>query len=108
MEPELFLLEMVESEECNKTMLDPFDIMVGFARIIHDNTSDCDILYRLDERLAMPAAEYYDYTGVAFEKFYGPQFRFDGSNLFSCDTWYKLMIVSLGTKYQKLLNEILS
>ena len=29
----------------NKTMLDPFDTMVGFARIIHDDTSDCDILY---------------------------------------------------------------
>ena len=27
---------------------------------------------------------------------------------FSRDTWYKLMIVSLGKKYQKLLNEILS
>lgn len=27
---------------------------------------------------------------------------------FSCDMWYKLMIVSLGTKYQKPLNEILS
>ncbi len=27
---------------------------------------------------------------------------------FSCDAWYKLMIVPLGAKYQKLLNEILS
>lgn len=65
----------------NKTMLDPYDTMVGFARIINDETSNCDILYRLDERLSMPATEFYDYTGVAFGKFYGPQFRFDGSSL---------------------------
>ncbi len=86
----------------NKTMLDPFDTMVGFARIIHDDTSDCDILYRLDERLAMPAAEYYDYTGVAFEKFYGPQFKFNGSSLtgtktvivhIDSDTMAKLLMV---------------
>ena len=83
-------------------MLDPFDTMVGFARIIHDDTSDCDILYRLDERLAMPAAEYYDYTGVAFEKFYGPQFKFNGSSLtgtktvivhIDSDTMAKLLMV---------------
>lgn len=83
-------------------MLDPFDTMVGFARIIHDETSDCDILYRLDERLVMSAAEYYDYTGVAFEKFYGPQFKFDGSRLtgsktvivhIDSDTMAKLLMV---------------
>ena len=28
----------------------------------------------------MPECEYVDYTCVSFEKFYGPQFKFDGSN----------------------------
>lgn len=65
----------------NKAMLHPLDNMVGFARIIHDEAGTCDILYRLDERLSMPESEYYDYTGVAFEKFYGPQFKFDRSSL---------------------------
>ena len=65
----------------NKTMLDPYDRMVGFAKIISEEIGDFDILYRLDERLAMPADEYYDYTGVPFAKFRGPQFNFDRSNL---------------------------
>lgn len=65
----------------NKTMLDPYDRMVGFAKIISEEIGDFDILYRLDERLAMPADEYYDYTGVPFAKFRGPQFNFDRRNL---------------------------
>lgn len=65
----------------NKTMLDPYDSMVGFARIIHEEAANGDILYRLDERLSMPEVEYYDYSGVAFAKFYGPQFSFDGNSL---------------------------
>ena len=64
----------------NKTMLSPVDSMIGFAKIIQEETENCDILYRLDERLSMPECEYVDYTCVNFEKFYGPQFRFDGSN----------------------------
>lgn len=55
--------------------------MVGFARIIHEETKDCDILYRLDERLSMPESEYHDYTGAAFAKFRGPQFNFAKNNL---------------------------
>ena len=55
--------------------------MVGFARIIHDETENCDILYRLDERLSVPESEYYDYTGAAFAKFRGPHFNFDRSKL---------------------------
>lgn len=65
----------------NKTMLDPYDTMVGFARIIHEEVERADILYRLDERLSMPAEEYYDYSGVAYAKFYGPQFNFEGNSL---------------------------
>lgn len=57
------------------------DSMPAFARIITDAEGDFDILYRLDERLSMPESEYRDYTGVQFEKFYGPQFKFDGSTL---------------------------
>lgn len=64
----------------NKTMLDPFDNMAGFAKIINEEAGNCEILYRLDERLSMPESEYYDYTGVPFAKFRGPQFRFSNSN----------------------------
>ena len=65
----------------NKAKLDPCDSMVGFARIIQEDAKDCDILYRLDERLSVPKEESYDYSGVAFAKFYGPQFKFDGNFL---------------------------
>ena len=65
----------------NKSLLSAMDSMPAFARIITDAEGDFDILYRLDERLSMPEAEYRDYTGLQFEKFYGPQFKFDGSPL---------------------------
>lgn len=65
----------------NKTMLSPYDKTVGFAKIINDETQNCDILYRIDERLSVPESEYYDYTGVPFAKFRGPQFKFEKSNL---------------------------
>lgn len=65
----------------NKTMLLPVDSMIGFAKIIQEETEKCDILYRLDERLSVPECDYFDYTGVEFAKFYGPQFEFDGRNL---------------------------
>lgn len=61
----------------NKTMLLPVDSMIGFAKIIQEETEKCDILYRLDERLSVPECDYFDYTGVGFAKFYGPQFEFD-------------------------------
>ena len=64
-----------------KNLLSAMDSMPAFARIITDAEGDFDILYRLDERLSMPEAEYRDYTGLQFEKFYGPQFKFDGSPL---------------------------
>lgn len=65
----------------NKELLGCHDTMPAFARIITDYGSDFDILYRLDERLSMPENEYRDYSRVKFQKFYGPQFRFDGSTL---------------------------
>lgn len=65
----------------NKAMLSPYDKTVGFAKIINEETENCDILYRLDERLSMPESEYYDYTGVAFARFRGPQFNFEKTNL---------------------------
>ena len=47
----------------NKTIINPLDSTVGFAKIIQDEAGDCDILYRLDDRLSMPEQEYQDYTG---------------------------------------------
>ena len=64
----------------NKTLINPFDSMPGFAQIICNEISSCDILYRLDERLSMPANQYQDYSGVAFAKFRGPQFKFSSKN----------------------------
>lgn len=66
----------------DKTIINPMDSTVGFAKIIQDEAGCCDILYRLDDRLSMPEQEYQDYTGVSFAKFYGPQFRFE-KNTFS-------------------------
>lgn len=65
----------------NKALMNAMDTMPAFARLISMAGDNFDILYRLDERLSMPETEYRDYTGVQFEKFYGPQFRFDGSTL---------------------------
>lgn len=42
----------------NKTMIYLYDSMVGFAKIISEECDDFDLLYRLDERLAMPADGY--------------------------------------------------
>lgn len=64
-----------------KMMLNQYDKTVGFAKIIQDETKNCDILYRIDERLAVPASEYYDYTGVSFAKYRGPQFLFENTKL---------------------------
>lgn len=83
----------------NKTMLHPLDSSVGFAKIIQDDAGLCDVLYRLDERLSMPEDEYEDYTGVAFAKFYGPQFKFDGRVLSNPKT----LIVHIDEKTQSKL-----
>ena len=84
----------------NKSMIDSSDSTVGFAKIIQDEAGDCDILYRLDDRLSMPEQEYQDYTGVSFAKFYGPQFKFEKS-AFSAS---KTIIVHID---EKTLNKLL-
>lgn len=61
----------------NKQLLSSMDSIPGFIKIIQEETTNFDFLYRLDERLSMPEEEYFDYTGVPFGKFYGPQFRFE-------------------------------
>ena len=87
----------------NKAILNPLDSMAGFAKIIQEDAGTCDILYRIDERFSMPEAEYYDYTGVAFAKFYGPQFRFERGNIKALKT----VIVHINdTTLGKLLMEI--
>lgn len=65
----------------NKSLISTFDTMPGFATIIQSCSGTFDILYRLDERLSMPESDYKDYTGVAFGKFYGPQFHFNYKEL---------------------------
>lgn len=65
----------------NKTLLDQYDKMAGFAKIIHNDTGNCDILYRIDERLSVPENEYHDYTGVGYARYRGPQFDFRKCNL---------------------------
>lgn len=62
-------------------MLGPADRMPAFAKIITDEVIDGDILYRLDERLALPENEALRYTPDIAEKFYGPQFNFTNSPL---------------------------
>ena len=62
-------------------MLSPYDSMVGFAKIINDEANNCDVLYRLDERLSMPESEYHDFSGIPFAKFRGPQFNFYKNSL---------------------------
>lgn len=74
-----------------KVFIDQYDPMPGFAQIIYENTQDCDIFFRLDERLAMPADEYENYTGVGYARYYGPSFKFDGSTLSD----YKTVIVHI-------------
>lgn len=65
----------------NKELINPLDQIPGFAKIINEECMPCDILYRLDEQLAVPSDEYEDYTGVAFARFRGPMFDFAGSEL---------------------------
>lgn len=65
----------------NKTMINQTDEMLGFAKIINEQEQNYDILYRLDERLSVPECEYYDYSGVPFAKYYGPQFHFNNIQL---------------------------
>lgn len=62
-------------------VIDFTDKMPAFARIITEQITSGDILYRLDERLAVPEEQIISYSTLNFEKFYGPQFRFNDSIL---------------------------
>lgn len=56
------------------------DTMPGFARIITDQVHDGNILLRLDERLALPRDQAISYSTLNFEKFRGPNFRFNADD----------------------------
>lgn len=60
----------------NKSKIEFFDTMPGFAKIITEDVDTGDILLRLDERLAVPAEQVISYSTLNFEKFRGPQFHF--------------------------------
>lgn len=65
----------------NKSKIEFFDTMPGFARIITDDVNTGNILLRLDERLAVPADQIISYSTLNFEKFRGPQFHFSDTDL---------------------------
>lgn len=57
------------------------DEIPAFARIITEQIASGDILYRLDERLAVPEEQIISYSTLNFEKFRGPQFKFNDTIL---------------------------
>ena len=57
------------------------DEIPAFARIITEQITSGDILYRLDERLAVPEEQIISYSTLNFEKFRGPQFKFNDTTL---------------------------
>lgn len=65
----------------NTSVIGFTDGLPGFAKIISEKVHSGDILYRLDERLSVDESEEIAYTTLNFEKFYGPQFNFDDTNL---------------------------
>lgn len=65
----------------NKAKIDVYDNYPAFIRIIKENSVECDILYRLDERLAVPKKEFVGYSGVPFAKCYGPNLSFSNMDL---------------------------
>lgn len=70
----------------NKSKIDFFDTMPGFAKIITEDIDTGDILLRLDERLAVPAEQIISYSTLDFEKFRGPQFHFADTDLAKAKT----------------------
>lgn len=60
----------------NTSVIEFTDKLPGFARIINDQITNGDILYRIDERLAIPEEQAITFSTTNFEKFYGPQFHF--------------------------------
>lgn len=65
----------------NKSRIEFFDNMPGFAKIITESVDSGDILLRIDERLAVPADQIISYSTLNFEKFRGPQFHFANTDL---------------------------
>lgn len=65
----------------NKSRVEFFDTMPGFAKIITEDVKMGDILLRLDERLAVPEEQIISYSTLNFEKFRGPQFHFRDTDL---------------------------
>lgn len=70
----------------NKSKIEFFDTMPGFAKIITEDVGEGDILLRLDERLAVPAEQIISYSTLNYEKFRGPQFHFADSDLAKAKT----------------------
>lgn len=70
----------------NKSKIEFFDTMPGFAKIITEDVDTGDILLRLDERLAVPAEQIISYSTLNFEKFRGPQFRFTDTDFVKTKT----------------------
>lgn len=64
-----------------KDLIKAADNIPGFAKIIEQECKNCDILYRIDEQLAVPEDQYNDYTGIKYAEFYGPKFCFS-DNIF--------------------------
>lgn len=62
------------------------DRQPGFITIIKEDNCQGHILYRIDEQLAFPEAEAITYSTLNFDKFFGPDFRFDESVLLSAKT----------------------
>lgn len=62
------------------------DEMPAFATIITNKVKDGDILLRLDERLALPLEEAISYSTLDFEKYRGPQFKFNDTKFESKKT----------------------
>lgn len=63
----------------NTSVLEYFDEMPAFARIISEQVNSGDILFRLDERLSVPENQMITYSTLNSEKFRGPQFNFNNS-----------------------------
>lgn len=70
----------------NKSKIEFFDTMPGFAKIITEDVNTGDILLRLDERLAVPAEQIISYSTLNFDKFRGPQFHFADTDLVKAKT----------------------
>ena len=60
----------------NTAVINFADPMPGFAKIITEEVTSGDVLFRLDERLALPEKDMITYSSLDFQKYRGPQFSF--------------------------------